>query len=412
MKSFFKNLFGIKDKTRRSITWDQAYRVGMVDAATPDSGVVVNEHTMLGLSALWCGIRVISQDVASLEPVLYSEGPNGTRTPATDHPVYKLLVDDPNPEMTRPVLFETLQSHALLGNSYAEIERDNAGQPIALWPIHPGNVTVMRDQAGNLTYKVTVSGAEAYLAPEDVLHVPGLSPDGSVGYRLLTVARETLGFGLGAMRYGSAFFNNAARPSGVLQTAGQLNETARDNLRRSWAQLHGGPDNVGKVAILEEGLSFTPFTLTNEQTQYQELLSFLIYEVARFLNCPPSKLHSLEKATWGNLETLNQDYLTTTLRPWLIKWEKEIERKLLTPVERQSLYVEFDTTQLLRADIGTRYTAYATALTNKFLTVDEVRARENLPPLPPAPPPAPAPTPTAPTQETDGTQKPSDNLPV
>lgn len=376
---FFQRLFGIKQQ-KRSITWDQAARIGLVDTPTL-AGVTVNDTTALGISALWCGIRVISQDIGSLEPILYREGPSGTRDIAADHPVYKLLAEEPNPEMTRPVFFETLQAHALLGNAFAEIERNGAGEPVALWPIHPGNVQVGRDDAGRLSYKVTVQAGEVYLSPDDVLHVPGLSPDGSVGYKLLNIARETLGFAIGTTRFGASFMGNAARPSGMLQTQGQLNETARENLRRSWGQLHSGTDNTGKVAILEEGMTFTPFQLTNEQSQYTQILSFLIYEVARFLNCPPSKLHDLQKATWGNLETLNQDYLTTTLRPWLVKWEKEIERKLLNPDEREELYVEFDTTNLLRADIGTRYSAYATALSNKFLTVDEVRARENLPPL-------------------------------
>ena len=380
-----------KGKEKRSLSWDQAYQAGLVQSPTY-SGVAVNDATALGISALWCGIRVISQDVGSLEPVLYRESVSGLRDRADYHPVYHLLVEEPNNEMTRPVFFETLMAHALLGNAYCEVERDGTGRPLALWPIHPGNVHVERDNAGRLGYRVSVQAGDVVLDPADVVHVPGLSPDGSVGYRLLHVARETLGFALSAQRHGAAFMGNAARPSGLLQTMGQLNDNARENLRRSWQYLHGGSANAGKVAILEEGLTFTPYQQTNEQSQYKDILSFLIYEVARFLNCPPSKLHSLEKATWGNLETLNQDYLTTTLRPWLIKWEKELERKLLTPAERAELYIEFDTTNLLRADIGTRYNAYGVALSNGFLTVDEVRARENLPPLPqPVAPPQNAP---------------------
>lgn len=376
----FQKLFG-KTENKRAVTWDQLARLGGFIESPTLAGVSVTEETALGISALWCGIKVISQDVGSLEPVLYRE--LGTqREVALSNPIHALISEAPNLEQTRPVFFETLQSHALIfGNAFAEIERNGAGEPLALWPIHPGNVTVGRDAKGNLGYEVSTNQGSVILSSNDVLHVPGLSADGSVGYKLLEIARETLGFGIACQRYGSSFFGNAARPSGVLQTQGQLNETARENLRKSWNQLHQGPENVGKVAILEEGLQFTPFTLTNEQSQYKDILNWFVYEVARFLNCPPSKLHSLEKATWGNLETLNQDYLTTTLRPWLVKWEKEIERKLLSTEDRASHYVEFDTTLLLRADIGTRYNAYATALTNGFMTVDEVRARENLPPL-------------------------------
>jgi HK97 family phage portal protein len=376
-----------KKETKRAITYDQLAKLGGFIESPTRSGVSVTEETALGISALWCGIKVISQDVGSLEPVLYREV-GQQREIATSNPIHALLTESPNLEQTRPVFFETLQSHALLfGNAFAEIERTNAGEPVALWPIHPGNVKVGRTEKGELAYEVTTAQGSVVLSSYDVLHVPGLSADGSVGYKLLQVARETLGFGIAAQRYGSSFFGNAARPSGVLQTQGQLNETARDNLRKSWNQLHQGTDNVGKVAILEEGLVFTPFQLTNEQSQYKDILNWFVYEVARFLNCPPSKLHSLEKATWGNLETLNTDYLTTTLRPWLIKWEKELEKKLLSEIDKPTHYVEFDTTLLLRADISTRYSAYATALTNGFLTVDEVRAKENLPPLPVQPEP-------------------------
>ena len=128
-------------------------------------------------------------------------------------------------------------------------------------------------------------------------------------------------------------------------------------------------------------MNFEPYQLTNEQSQYKDILDWYGYQVAQLLCIPATKIGVLGRATWSNLETLNTDYLTTTLRPWLEKIEAEIERKLLTETERRTMYVEFDTTALLRADIGTRYNAYAVALSNKFMTVDEVRARENLPPL-------------------------------
>jgi HK97 family phage portal protein len=383
--NLWQRLFGTKNEKRgvplSQITKDIGVELGLVDAPTR-SGVSVSEQTALGISALWAGIRTISQDVGSLEPILYREGPNGSREVADDHPVHFLLTEEPNPEMTRPVLFETLQAHALLhGAAVCEIEHNGAGTPVALWPIHPRNVQTKRSPSGQLYYLVTANGQQVELQPEDILHVPGLSPDGTVGYRLLTVARETLGFAIATQRYGSSFYGNAARPGGVLSTAGQLNETARENLRRSWQQLHQGTENVGKVAILEEGLQFTPFTMTNEQNQYKDVLNWFVYEISRFLLIPPSKLMSLEKATWGNLETLNQDYLTTTLRPWLEKWETEFERKLLTPTERRTHYVEYDVTTLLRADASSRATFYGTAINTGWMTVNEVRARENLPPI-------------------------------
>ena len=364
---------------KRAITWDQLNSLGLLQHPTK-SGQIVNEKTALGLSALYCGLKVISQDVGSLEPVLYREI-GDQRDRAVGHIIHDLLCDSPNPEMTRPVFFETMMLYALLGNSVAEIERNNLGEPIALWPIHPELITFKRDDNNQLLY--CIQGSDTPLTTYDVIHIPGFSPDGSVGFKLLQVARESFGFGLATMKYGSSFFSNCARPSGILSTTEGLDEVAVQNLTRSMHQLYGSAENVGKFMVLEEGLTYTQTQLTNEQSQYKDILNWFVYEVARFLNCPPNKLMSLEKASWGNLETLNQDYLTTTLRPWLVKFEKELERKLLSESDKKTHYVEFDTTTLLRADIATRYNAYAVALNNKFMTVDEVRARENLPPLPP-----------------------------
>jgi HK97 family phage portal protein len=378
---------------KREITYQQGIDAGL--AAVPTrSGVSVDERTALGLPPLWAGIRIISADVGSLEPVLYKEGPNGQREAAVNHPVYRLLTEEPNPEHTRPVLFETLMFFALLhGAAFAEIVRDGAGKPVALWPIHPRNVAILRDtDTGELLYRVTITvndgmpgqvGSQVTLRKEDVLHIPGLSADGTgVAYSLLRIARETIGFGVGVQRYGASFFANAARPGGVLEAQGQLNEAARENLRRSWQTLHQGTDNVGKVAILEEGLKFTPFALTNEQSQYSEVLDWFGYQVAQLLCIPPTKIGVLGRATWSNIDALSQDYLTTTLRPWLEKFEAEFERKLLTPTERASgYYVEYDTAAILRADIASRSAFYSSAINTGWMTTNEVRGRENLPPV-------------------------------
>ncbi|MBX9677418.1 MAG: phage portal protein [Gemmataceae bacterium] len=396
---FFDRLFGDKAKpntpaitAKRDITYQQGFDAGLVPLPT-SSGVTVDERTALGLPPLWAGIRIISADVGSLEPVLYREQANGQREPAVNHPVYRLLCDEPNPEQTRPVVFETLMFFALLhGAAFAEIVRDGAGRPQALWPIHPRNVRIGRDANGELVYQVTITladgmpgeaGRQITLSKEDILCVPGLSADGTgVAYSLLRIARETLGFGVATQRYGAGFFANAARPGGVLEAQGQLNDNAKENLRRSWQSLHSGTDNVGKVAILEEGLKFTPFTFSNEQNQYKDVLDWYGYQVAQLLCIPPTKIGVLGRATWSNIDALSQDYLTTTLRPWLEKFEAEFEKKLLTPTERnQGYYVEYDTTALLRADISSRSAFYSSAINTGWMTTNEVRARENLPPV-------------------------------
>lgn len=357
------------------------------------AGVPVNEASALGLSALWCGVRTISQDVGCLDPWVYKEDSNSICQKNKKHRLTQLF-KSPNPEMTGITFRETLQFHALLyGNAFAEIVRDGAGNAVQLWVIHPKWVRVYHDSdTGQLSYKVTISstggppgnlGSQKDLQPKDIIHIPGLSPDGSVGYQLLTIARESLGFGTAAMNYGASLFRNGVRPSGALKTAGQLSDNARENLRKSHNEIHQGTDNTGKLMLLEEGLDFQPFQFNNEQSQYIELLDRNVFEVARLLVIPPPKLMSLEQATWANITELNRAYLNDCLRPWLEKTEAEYDRKLLLPSEQDSLFIEFDTSTLLRADQSTRYAAYDLALAHQpWRTVDEVRAEENLPPMP------------------------------
>ncbi len=338
-------------KAARAVTWEQDRTAGLV-ALLSAAGVPVNEREALGLSALWCGLRVVSEAVGMMPLHLYKKWLGDGRVRAEAHPLYYLLRTSPNPEHTRPVFFETLQSHALLhGNAYAEVQRSQAGGPVARWPIHPTRVRPGRAATGAVVYQVAAGpGQPAVTLPAaDVLHVPGLGPDGSAGWRLVELGRNSLGFAIAAQRHGAAQFRNGGRPGGVITMKGAADPEATENLRRSWQQMHAGADNAGKVPLLEEGMTFTPFVPTNEQSQYTELLAFFVYEVARLLNVPPSKLHDLAKASWRNLETFNQDFLTTTLQPRLGKWEAEISRKLL-PNEQREYYAEFNPDVLVRVN--------------------------------------------------------------
>ena len=352
-----------------------------ITRAPTRSGVTVTEATALGISALRCGVQVITEAVGSLPLILYRKDDTGNRSRAVDHPLYSILHDEPNPDMTAPVFREAMMFSAILhGNAYAEIVRDNSGQPLELVPIDAGRVEGKYSSTGRLQYHV--DGGTDPLNAEDVIHVPGLQSGSGVGLSLLSLARETLGYSIAASQFGASWFGNAARPSGVLETAGQLSDPARANLAKSWATLHSGPDNAGKVAILEEGLKFQPFGSTNEQSQYTEVLTFLVGEVARLLNISPAKLHELQGTSqYGTLEAIQADFYATTLRPWLVKFESEYNRKLLFRHERGQLYCEHLVDAILRADQSTRFANYATAIQAGFMTVAEVRERENMPPM-------------------------------
>lgn len=346
------------------------------------SGVSVSEHTALNLSAVWCATRVISEAVASLPLILYRRLGEGGKERATAHPLYVLLKDSPNPEMTSFVFREVLQSHLLLwGNAYAEIERDGSGRPIALWPIPPNRVQPGRRE-GQLVYRVqTDNGQTVELRPENVLHIPGLGFDGLVGYSPISLARESLGLTAACERFGSSFFGNAAKPGGVLEYPGQLSDQARENLRKSFEYIHSGASNTGRTLILEEGMKFTGTTIPPEDGQFLQTRQFQILEIARWFNLPPHRLKDLGRATWNNIESENISFIQDTLRPWLIKWEQEVSRKLLLPNERRTYFVEHLMDAYLRGDTESRFRVYVAGLNNGIFSINEVREMENKNPV-------------------------------
>lgn len=369
--------------SKRAVTYSQGLDTGLVTLPT-FSGVSVNEQTALGVSAVWCAVKVISEQIGSLPLILYRAADQGAERAET-HPLYRLFHDEPNPQMTRPVFWETFVSHCLLwGNGLAEIQRDGSGRPVALWLLHPQNVQPVANQdTGRLVYRV---GGTVDLDPADVLHVPGLSPDGTYGYSLLKLARNSLGFSIAAEQWGQSYFGNNARPAGTINHPGKLSSEARENMRRSWQALYGGPQNAGKVALMEEGAQFSPFSISNEAGQYDETRKFQVSEVARLFNISTARLHGMAGTSqYGTLDTLYTDFYMTTLRPWIEKIETEIERKCFGEDEKAEYEVEFLVDAILRGDTAGRYNAYAIALQNGWLTINEVRAKENLSPLPDAP---------------------------
>lgn len=344
--------------------------------------ITVTEGSALGLSALWCGICVIAETIGSLPCVVYERQPDDGKLLATKHSNFRLLGRAPNPVDTRPVFFECLMGHAVLyGNAFAEVIRSNSGKPIAIWPIHPTRCQVQRDtQTRELSYRVTeLDGTQSIIPAHSILHVPGLTADGSVAYRLLQVARETISFGLATQRYANSLYRNMSQPSGIIQIpAGvSLDDTGRQNLAKAF-RANTSLENVGSVPVLEQGITFNPQNLsTNQQLQFKELNQFYVYEIARLLRIPPAKLQSLEKASFASLTEQNREFLNC-LNPWLEKWESELEKKLFTDAELDTYYVEFDTDQLVRSDQGARYTAYQSALNAGWMSVNEVRANEGL----------------------------------
>lgn len=356
-------------------------------ASPPTStGVAVTEQTALNYSAVWAAVSLISSQVASLPLILYKRLPNGGKDRMARHPLHWLLHDEPNSEMTSFVFRETLTAHVLSwGNGYAEIERDGAGRPIGLWPLTPDRVTPVRDKRTlALKYHVTDpnGGQAALLDPQDMLHIPGLGFDGTVGYDVISKARESIGVGMATERFGGAFFGNGATFGGVLEHPGKLSPAAQKLLTDQIEAKHGGLSKAHRFIILQEAMKYTQLGVPPEAAQFLESRKFQVIEVCRWFNIPPHKLRDLERATFSNIEQQAIEFVTDTLRPWLIKWEQEIQRKLIPRLEQGIQFAEHLVDGLLRGDIASRYAAYAVGRQWGWLSPDDVRERENMNPLP------------------------------
>lgn len=347
-----------------------------------ESGVGVSEATALNISAVWSAIRVISETVASLPLILYRRH-DGGRVRAYENNLYSLLHDMPNPETPALVWREAFIAHCLTwGNAYAEIERNEYGFPTALWILPPDRVTIHRDQDGLLYYQyLPMDGKSQFFEPKDIFHLRGLGYDGISGYSVIRTARRSLGLSAAAETFGARLFGHGAKPSGILTVPGALSDDAKQRLRREWDALQSGVHNSHKTAILEQGLQWQATGIPPEDAQFLQTRAFQTEEVARWFNCPPSKLR-VSGQSFSSLEQENLFFLSETIRPWLIRFEQAVTEKLLLPAERKSLYAEFLVEGLLRADQQTRYNSYAVGRNWGWLSVNEIRARENLDPIP------------------------------
>lgn len=349
------------------------------------SGKAVNERTAMQMTAVYACVRILSESIAGLPLHLYKYCEDGGKEKAIEHSLYSILHDEPNPEMSSFVFRETLMMHLLLwGNAYAQIIRNGHGEVIALYPLMPNKMSVNRDSAGTLYYEYTrqtedaptIKGTTVKLKPSDVLHIPGLGFDGLVGYSPIAMAKNAIGLAIATEEYGSKFFANGATPGGILEHPGVVKDPER--VRNSWNSAFGGSGNANKVAVLEEGMKYTPISISPEQAQFLETRKFQIDEIARIFRVPPHMVGDLEKSSFSNIEQQSLEFVKYTLNPWVMRWEQSIYRTLLSPNEKKDFFVKFNVEGLLRGDYVSRMNGYATARQNGWMSANDIRELENM----------------------------------
>lgn len=381
MMGILKGLFKSRDKPQnRTAGSTYSFYLG-----SSTSGKRVTERSAMQMTAVYACVRILSEAIAGLPLHLYRYTDEGSKEKAIDNPLYFLLHDEPNPEMTSFAFRETLMTHLLLwGNAYAQIIRNGRGEILALYPLMPNRMTVDRDEKGQLYYEYMVSSDDApinkdssvKLKPYEVLHIPGLGFDGLVGYSPIAMAKNAIGMAIACEEYGSKFFANGAQPSGVLEHPGTVKDP--EKVRESWHKAFGGSANANKTAVLEEGMKYTPISISPDQAQFLETRKFQIDEIARIFRVPPHMVGDLEKSSFSNIEQQSLEFVKYTLEPWIVRWEQAIARCLFTPEEKKSHFVKFNVDGLLRGDYQSRMNGYAVGIQNGFMSPNDVRSLENM----------------------------------
>jgi HK97 family phage portal protein len=338
----------------------------LIEALNPGGtlvGKTVTVDTAMGLVPVYSAVSLISGAVATLPLIVY----NGEER-AQDSSAWKLLHDNPNPEMASDELWEIVQSHLLLwGNAFLYKEETATG--IALWPLSPRRCSV-----GRVDRVRTIFVDGRPYTESDILHIRGLSEDGLVGYSPIQVAKQSIANALAQQEFVAKFLGEDGKPSVILRHPQSLTAEAAKRLKASWDSVQSGG-----TAVLEEGIEIDRWTMPLTDAQFIQQQQFSDLRIAQMFNLPPAKLgaKSGDSLTYSTTEQQGQDFVTYTLHRWLTRIEKSLKRD--ARILPGDLYAEFLVEGLLRADTKTRFEAYRTAIEAGFMDINEVRERENLP---------------------------------
>lgn len=348
------------------------------------AGVKVDEESVVQLVAAFACIRLLSETLGSLPFIVYERKAAGGRDRVRNHPLYPLLHDLPNPEMTAMDFRSCMMVNCLIwGNAYAEKVVDGAGDLVGLYPIVSPRVEMKRATSGQLEYLVSLPDGKKTTLPADrIFKISFLSPNGLSGYRPLMLMQEAFGSAIATNQFSAKFFKNGAAASGTVEYPDSLSETAYERFKKDFEEKYGGIGNAHRLIFLEEGMKFTRLSTPPNEAQMLETRKFHVEEAARFFNVPPHMIQDLSRATFSNIEHQSISFAQYSIRPWAVRWEQAVYRDLFSPAERQNYFAEILLEGLMRGDQQSRYQAYAIGRQWGWLSADDVRELENMNTLP------------------------------
>lgn len=347
------------------------------------AGELVTESSVLALSSVWACVNLISGSISSLPLMVYSKAADGSRIVVKDHPLYRLLHDSPNYDQTALDFWDYIAaSIELRGNAYARIERVN-GEVKVLSPLSPDRVSVRRLPSGEIEYRWSENGKPFKGADRDILHIRGFGGDPLGGMSTLQFGRKVFGLAQASENAAGAVFENGLQTSGVLKFADWLTEEQREIANKALAEKIGAK-NSGKPIVLEGGTDWQSLTISPEDAQMLQSRGFSVEEICRWFGVPPHMIgHTVKSTSFGaGIEQQMLGFIKFTLRRRLKRIEQALMKQLLTAVERaEGIIIEFNLEGLLRGDTAGRSRFYQMMTGMGAMTINEVRALENLPPV-------------------------------
>ena len=383
---------GILDRFRKNTTPQTEQRVNVNDpqyweaffskiGITTKSKQNVTPDSALQSTTVYACVRVLAETIASLPLMIYRKKADGGREPAQEHYLYHILHDIPNPQQSSFEYREMLMGHiSLRGNAYSFVERDNGGK---IWNIYPLNPAMMQTKLidGRFVYEYQQDGRIRIFTEDQIWHWRGLSNDGIVGLSPIALAREAIGLGLSAEDHEARLLANSARAGGILEYPGKLQEDTRSRLKKSINESQTG-SNTYDTMILEGGLKWTQIGMSNIDAQFLELRNFQVEDICRIFRVPSILIqHPDKSSTYASAEQFFLSFVQHSIRPWCVRIEQSANKSLLLPAEREKFYIEFKIDGLLRGDLKTRYEAYQIGRLNGWLSVNDIRALENMNPV-------------------------------
>ncbi|MCT8992044.1 phage portal protein [Chelativorans sp. SCAU2101] len=369
---------GRRETRAAPTSWDLLGQLGFPTL----TGGLVSPAVVEGNAAAFSAITIISEAVAMLPLLVYRKEAGGVREAEASHPVARLFTEAPNELQTPAEFIATMQANCLLhGYAVAEIERNGNGHPAAIWPIHPGQVSLERiPGTRRIRFEVSDEVGTRRLLPGEVFILRDRWDDPFTPRSRLDRAREALGGAVATERFAAATWRNGARLSGIVTHPEQIGPEAAKTLRESLQALYGGSENAGKIGVLEEGMQWKEVSATPHDAELSEARRLAVLEVARIFNIPAPLLNELSNANYSNVVEMRRQFAAGTVQPWLVRWEQAIMRDLFSEAGRRSHEVEFDTDLLVRADILTRFQAYRIGREVGVYSANDLRRFENLNP--------------------------------